>query len=78
MLNIETNEYPEELDPYQILNIPVNSSEKQTKMAFLRQLSNSNQSYVCLAYDMICNKDNYIQNKSKYKVKKKMNFIMFK
>ena len=74
MLNIETNEYPEELDPYQILNIPVNSSEKQTKMAFLRQLSNSNQSYACLAYDMICNKDNYIQNKSKYKVKKKDEF----
>ena len=62
MLNNEANEYPEELDPYQILNIPVNSSPQQTKMAFLKQL-NSNRSYACLAYDMICNKDNYIQNK---------------
>ena len=73
MLNNEANEYPEELDPYQILNIPVNSSPQQTKMAFLKQL-NSNRSYACLAYDMICNKDNYIQNKSKYKVKIKDEF----
>ena len=74
MYNIETNEYPEELDPYQILNIPFNSEIQQTKNAFLRKLSNSNRPYACLAYEMICNRDNYIQNKSNFKVKKKDEF----
>jgi len=74
MLNIETNEYPEELNPYQILNIPMNASPQETKMAFSQKLVNSNRSYACLAYDMICNQDNYIRNKSKYKVKVKDEF----
>ena len=74
MHNIETNEYPEELDPYQILNIPANSELKQAKQAFYGKLPNSNRPYACLAYEMICNKDNYIQNKSKFKVKIKDEF----
>ena len=74
MLNIKANEYPEELEPYQILKIPVNSSPQQTKIAFSKQLSNSNRAYACLAYDMICNQNNYLKNNSKYKVKIKDEF----
>ena len=69
-----SNDYPEELDPFQILKIPYNASPDQTKNAFKAQLVNTNKSSTCLAYDMICNKNNYIQIYNIYKVKNKDQF----
>ena len=70
------NIYPEELDPYKVLKISYKATPKETKLAFRQQLVNTNRSSTCLAYDMICNKNNYIinSNNSKYKVKKKDQF----
>ena len=68
------NKYPEELDPYQVLKIPYNASHNQTKIAFKVQLVNTNKSSTCLAYDMICNKNNYIRQNNIYKVKNRDQF----
>ena len=72
------NKYPEILDPYKVLKISHNPSKKETKLAFKKQLSNTNRSSTCLAYEMICNSTNFIKidNTFMYKVKKKINFIM--
>ena len=68
------NIYPDELDPYKVLNIPYNASHLQTKSAFKLQLHNTNKQSTCLAYDMICNKKNYIKINNIYKVKNKDQF----
>ena len=68
------NKYPEELNPFEILNIPENCTPRKTKEAFRYHLSKNNRAYACLAYEMICNTDNYIKNNSKYKVKNKDHF----
>lgn len=69
------NYYPEELDPYQVLKIPYNASHDQTKNAFKAQLVNTNKPFTCLAYDMICNKNNYFQTYINiYRVKNKDQF----
>ena len=70
--------YPEILEPYKVLKIPYNASINETKLSFRLQLSNTNRSSTCLAYEMICNKTNFIKiDDTKYKVKKRTNFIMF-
>lgn len=68
------NNYPEKLDPYEVLKIPYNASIGETKIAFKAQLVNTNKPSTCLAYDMICNEKNYIKHKNKYKVKNKDQF----
>lgn len=72
----DIDSFPEELDPYEVLKIPYNASPEETKLAFRKRLINTNRSATCLSYDMICNKENYIQNKKtkKFKVKKKDQF----
>ena len=72
--NIYNNIYPEKLDPYKVLNIPYNALHIQAKSAFKAQLHNTNKSSTCLAYDMICNKSNYIIENKIYKVKNKDQF----
>ena len=67
--------YPEILEPYKVLKIPYNASKNETKLSFRLQLSNTNRSSTCLAYEMICNKTNFIKiDDTKYKVKKKDQF----
>ena len=64
-------DYPEILEPYKVLKIPIDASHKETKAAFRKNLSNTNRASTCLAYEMICSKENFIQlsEEPKYKVK---------
>ena len=70
------DDYPEILAPYKVLKIPSNASPKETKSAFRRNLANTNRSSTCLAYEMICSKQNFIKidDEPKYKVKTKDQF----
>lgn len=72
----EDFDYPEILEPYKVLKIPNNASKGATKSAFRRNLSNTNRSSTCLAYEMICSKENFIKisDEPKYKVKNKDQF----
>jgi len=69
-------DYPEILEPYKVLKIPNNATKQATKSAFRRNLSNTNRSSTCLAYEMICSKENFIKvgEEPKYKVKNKDQF----
>lgn len=68
------NMYPEELNPYSILKISEDATPQQTKLAFRKQILNTNRSHTCLAYDMLCNKSNYLKCGSIYKIKEKDQF----
>lgn len=65
---------PDELNPYEVLNIPDDKNPRQTKKAF-RQLVTKPSREIrvkgCLAYDIICNKNNYIKSGNKYRIKNK-------
>ena len=69
-------DYPEILEPFKVLKIPNNASKQETKSAFRRNLSNTNRSSTCLAYEMICSKEHFIKigEEPKYKVKNKDQF----
>ena len=62
------------INPYQILNISKDASNQQCKRAYLKLATNPDRGIrtkACLAYDILCNKEKYINNGDLYKVKKK-------
>ena len=68
---------PDELNPYEVLNIPENAKPRQTKKAFRKLVTNPTREIrvkACLAYDIICNKKNYIKNGDTYRIKNKDHF----
>lgn len=62
---------PEELNPYEILNLPENTKPQRTKKALLKNPQREIRVKACLSYDIICNKNNYIKSGNKYKTKRK-------
>ena len=65
---------PDTINPYEVLKIPENSKPNETKRAFRKLVTNpirSIRAKACLAYDIICNKKNYIKSGDKYRIKTK-------
>ena len=68
---------PEELNPYEILNVKPNSSFQDCKSAFRKLIikpSRYTRIRASLAYDILCNKQKYKKNGNLYRVKKKDHF----
>lgn len=64
----------DEINPYEVLNIPETAKARQTKKEFRKLVTNPSREIrvkACLAYDIICNKKNYIKSGDKYRVKNK-------
>ena len=62
------------INPYDILNIPTNASVEQCRTAYFNLATNPSReirSKACLAYDILCNKEKYINVGNFYKVKNK-------
>ena len=62
------------INPYAILNISPFASPEECRNAYMNLATNPNReirSKACLAYDIFCNKDKYINKGNLYKVKKK-------
>ena len=62
------------INPYEILNIPPNASVSQCRIAYFKLATNPSReirSKACLAYDILCNNEKYINVGNFYKVKKK-------
>ncbi len=67
-------DYPESLNPYSILGVTRNSSHKECKLSFLRQVILPDRISRCkanLAYDMLTNKEKYKIEGDIYTIKKK-------
>ena len=66
---------PEKLDPYSVLNITSSSSHGECKSSFRNLVTNPSRSIrekACLAYYIICNKNNYIKEGNEYEIKKRL------
>ncbi|CAF1239628.1 unnamed protein product [Didymodactylos carnosus] len=81
-LNVQRKEciLPDELNPFEILNINVNASHIETKYAFKKKICSPDRyqrSMSALAYDMICSQDptKYIRTGNKFIVNKKDHFF---
>ena len=62
------------INPYDILNIPTNASVEQCRIAYFNLATNPSReirSKACLAYDILCNKEKYINVGNFFKVKNK-------
>ena len=65
---------PDEINPYEILNLSENARPLETKKAFRKLVTNPSREIrvkACLAYDIICNKKGYIKSGNKYRIKNK-------
>ena len=61
-------------NPYSILNISENASIQECRFAYMKLATNPNRQIrakACLAYDILCNKNNYKKEGNKYKSKVK-------
>ena len=68
---------PEEINPYKVLDIDNNASIPECKKAFRKLITSSNErkkKLGSLAYDILCNKDNYIRKDNLYSPKVKDHF----
>ena len=66
--------FPESLNPYSVLGVTKNTSYKELKLSFLRQVILSDPITRCkanLAYDMLTNKKKYNINGDEFTIKKK-------
>ena len=62
------------INPYEILNLSQNPSISEVRTAYRKLATNPSRLIrrnACLAYDCFCNKDKYIQEGNKFKVKNK-------
>jgi hypothetical protein len=62
------------INPYEILNLSQNPSIAEVRSAYRKLATNQSRiirKNACLAYDCFCNKDKYIQEGNKFKVKNK-------
>ena len=62
------------INPYEILNISTNASKGEVRYAYKKLATNPSRiirKNACLAYDCFCNKEKYIQEGNKFRVKKK-------
>lgn len=69
----------ENIDPYKVLGVDKFASPSECKKAFRKLINSTNLSTKkkgALAYDILCNKNNYIKNGDLYNPKKKIIFIM--
>ena len=62
------------INPYEILNLPKNASVNDARYAYMKLCTNQSRiirKNACLAYDCFCNKEKYIQEGDKFRVKRK-------
>ena len=67
----------ENIDPYKVLGISKSASHSECKDSFRKLINSTNLSTkkkAALAYDILCNKNNYIKNGDLYNPKKKDHF----
>ena len=62
------------INPYEILNLSPNASQRDVHSAFMRLITNQDRfirAKVCLAYDTQCNKEKYIKEGNYFRIKNK-------
>lgn len=67
-------EIPEMINPYEVLEVELDSQFTDWKNNYRIKRNNNNKKLCNLAYHMLCNRDNYYINNNLYKTKKKDHF----